>query len=160
MLRTERKKRQLNCKTEKTKIGLFNDDAYFPIRARSVQVSENSIPKPLICLSVSSQKMFKLSLVFEFFSKLGFVKGTETYLVVCHSTIKVQLDREKEKVIKGLCINNRPSHNVSLNYILSFFRRYKDRPRFAFSSHAEISHNHDNYINTIGYVDEYLKIFL
>ena len=64
---------------------------------------------------------------------------------------------ETEKVIKGLCINNRPSHNVSLNYMLSFFRRYKDRPRFAFSSHAEISHN---YINTIGYVEEDLKIFL
>ena len=64
---------------------------------------------------------------------------------------------ETEKVIKGLCINNRPSHNVSLNYMLSFFRRYKDRPRFAFSSHAEISHN---YINTIGYVEEDMKIFL
>ena len=41
-------------------------------------------PKPLICLSVSSQKMYqpliKLSLVFEFFSKLGFVKGTEDEL--------------------------------------------------------------------------------
>ena len=80
----KKKKRQLNCKSEQTKIRLFNDDAYFTIRARSVQVSENSIPKPLICLSVSSQKMYlpliKLSLVFEFFSKLGFVKGTEDEL--------------------------------------------------------------------------------
>ena len=42
------------------------------------------IPKPLICLSVSSQKMYlpliKLSIVFEFLSKLGFVKGTEDEL--------------------------------------------------------------------------------
>ena len=64
---------------------------------------------------------------------------------------------ETDKVIKGKCINNRPSHNVSLNYMLSFFRRYKHRPKFAFSLFSGISHDD---INTIGYAEEDLKIFL
>jgi len=64
---------------------------------------------------------------------------------------------ETDKLIKSHCVNNRPSHDMSLKYLLSFFRRYKDRPKFGFSSHAVISHND---INTIGYADEYLKAFL
>ena len=64
---------------------------------------------------------------------------------------------ETDKIMKGHCINSRPSHVVSLEYLLSFFRRYKDRPKFAFSSHATISHND---VNTIGYVDDNLKAFL
>ena len=64
---------------------------------------------------------------------------------------------ETDKLINSHCVNNRPSHDMSLKYLLSFFRRYKDKPKFAFSSHAVISH--DN-INTIGYADEYLKAFL
>ena len=65
---------------------------------------------------------------------------------------------ETDKVLVGKkCINNRPSHNVSLNYMLSFFRRYKHRPKFAFSLISELTHND---INPIGYADEDLKIFL
>ena len=64
---------------------------------------------------------------------------------------------ETDKLLKAYCVNNRPSHDMSLKYLLSFFRRYKDRPRFAFSSHAAISHDS---INTIGYTDDDLKAFL
>ena len=64
---------------------------------------------------------------------------------------------ETDKLVKGHCINNRASHDVSLKYLLSFFRRYKNMPRFAFSSHAVISHDNPN---TIGYADDNLKAFL
>ena len=64
---------------------------------------------------------------------------------------------EADKILRGFCINNRPSHDVSLKYLLSFFRRYKDRPKFGFSSHAAISHDG---VNTIGYADDDLKAFL
>ena len=64
---------------------------------------------------------------------------------------------EADKILRGLCINNRPSHDMSLKYLLSFFRRYKDRPKFGFSSHAAISHND---VNKIGYADDDLKAFL
>ena len=64
---------------------------------------------------------------------------------------------ETDKLLNEKCINNRPAHNVSLNYLLSFFRSYKNRPNFAFSSHASISHDD---VNTIGYVDEDLTTFL
>ena len=64
---------------------------------------------------------------------------------------------ETDKIIKKYCVNNRPSHDMSLKYLLSFFRGYKDRPKFGFSSHAVISHDD---INAIGYADEYLKAFL
>ena len=64
---------------------------------------------------------------------------------------------EAEKFVRGHCVNSRASHVVSLEYLLSFFRRYKDRPKFAFSSHAVISHND---VNTIGYVDDDLKAVL
>ena len=64
---------------------------YFTIRARSVQVSENSLPRiflqspnPSYASPFLHKKMYlpliKLSLVFEFFSKLSFVKGTEDEL--------------------------------------------------------------------------------
>ena len=64
---------------------------------------------------------------------------------------------ETDKLLNGKCINNRPAHNVSLNYLLSFFRSYKNRRNFAFSSHASISHDD---VNTIGYADEDLTTFL
>ena len=64
---------------------------------------------------------------------------------------------ETDKIIKKYCVNNRPSPDMSLKYLLSFFRGYKDRPKFGFSSHAVISHDD---INAIGYADEYLKAFL
>ena len=64
---------------------------------------------------------------------------------------------EAEKFLRGFCINNRPSHDISLKYLLSFFRRYKDIAKFAFSSHAAISHDD---MNAIGYADDNLKAFL
>ena len=64
---------------------------------------------------------------------------------------------EADKLLTELCINNRPSHGISLKYLLSFFRRYKDKPKFGFSSHAAISHDD---MNAIGYADEDLKAFL
>ena len=64
---------------------------------------------------------------------------------------------EANKVLNGHCINSRASHDVSLRYLLSFFRGYKNRPKFALSSHAKISHN---FINTLGYADDDLKHIL
>ena len=64
---------------------------------------------------------------------------------------------EADKLLRAHCVNSRASHNVSFEYLLSFFRRYRDRPRFAFASHCAISHDD---IDTIGYVDDDLKTFL
>lgn len=65
---------------------------------------------------------------------------------------------EAIKLIQGgFCINSRATHDVSLKYLLSFFRGYKDMPKFAFSSHADISHSN---VNTVGYADDDLKAFL
>ena len=64
---------------------------------------------------------------------------------------------EADKILTGFCINNRPSHSMSLKYLLSFFRRYKHKPKFGFSSHAAISHDD---MNAIGYADDDLKAFL
>lgn len=55
------------------------------------------------------------------------------------------------------CINSRASHNVSLEYLLSYFRAYKTTPKFSFISHDAISHDDSN---TIGYADDDFKIFL
>lgn len=55
------------------------------------------------------------------------------------------------------CLNSRPAHNESLNYLMSFFRRYQDTPKFAFSSHADISHDS---VNTVGFADDDLKATL
>ena len=63
---------------------------------------------------------------------------------------------ETDKIIKEHCINSRKSVDISLKYLLSFLRSYKDIPKFAFSSHGVISH-HD--INTVGYADDDLKDF-
>ena len=64
---------------------------------------------------------------------------------------------ETDKLLNGKCINNRPAHNVSLNYLLSFFRSYKNQPNFAFLSHAALSHDD---VNMIGYMDDDLTTFL
>lgn len=64
---------------------------------------------------------------------------------------------EADNHINGYCINNRASHDVSLKYLLSLFRRYRDTPKFGFSSHAVISHDDPN---TVGYADADLKSFL
>ena len=64
---------------------------------------------------------------------------------------------EAVKVMREFCINSRASHDESLKYLLSFFRGYKNRPKFAFSSHSQISHNS---VNTVGYADEDLKAVL
>ncbi|KAL9978381.1 hypothetical protein ACROYT_G015887 [Oculina patagonica] len=64
---------------------------------------------------------------------------------------------EAEKDLDNYCIGGRAAHNVSLEYLLSFYRAYKDKPKFSLTTHADISH--DN-INTIGYIDDDLKTFL
>ena len=55
------------------------------------------------------------------------------------------------------CINSRASHKVSFEYLLSYFRAYKNIPKFSFISHAVISHENPN---TIGYADDDFKILL
>ena len=78
-----KKKRQLNCKSEQTKIRLFNDGAYFTwqfvqgqFKSQKIQSQNTSYASPFL-----HKKMYlpliKLSLVLEIFSKLVFVKGTE-----------------------------------------------------------------------------------
>ena len=64
---------------------------------------------------------------------------------------------EAVTVMNGYCINSRASHDVSLRYLLSFFRGYKNRPKFSLSCHAEISHS---FVNTVGYADDDLKDIL
>ncbi|PFX24499.1 uncharacterized protein LOC111331587 [Stylophora pistillata] len=64
---------------------------------------------------------------------------------------------EAENVIKGHCIGGRASHNISLEYLMSFYRAYKDRPKFSLVTHAVISHDDQN---TIGYSDDDLKTIL
>ena len=55
------------------------------------------------------------------------------------------------------CINSKASHKVSFEYLLSYFRAYKNKPKFSFVSLAALSH--DN-INSIGYADKDFKTFL
>ncbi|XP_078368741.1 uncharacterized protein LOC144652563 [Oculina patagonica] len=64
---------------------------------------------------------------------------------------------EAEKFIDGYCIGSRASHNISLEYLLSFYRAYKDKPKFSLITHAVISHQD---LNPIGYVDDDLKSIL
>ena len=61
---------------------------------------------------------------------------------------------EAEKILDNYCIGGRAAHNVSLEYLLSFYRAYKDKPKFSLITHADISHDD---LNTIGYVDDDLK---
>ena len=62
-----------------------------------------------------------------------------------------------EDMLHHYCINSRASHNVSFEYLLSYFRAYKSNLKFTFVSHDAISHDDSN---TIGYVDDDFKIFL
>ena len=65
---------------------------------------------------------------------------------------------EAENIIQGYCIGRRAAHNISLEYLLSFFRAYKDKPKFSLVTHAVISHQD---LNPIGYVgDDDLKSIL
>ena len=64
---------------------------------------------------------------------------------------------EAENIISGYCIGSRASHNISLEYLSSFFRAYKDKPKFSLITHAVISHQD---LNPIGYVDDDLESFL
>ena len=64
---------------------------------------------------------------------------------------------EAENIIQKYCIGGRAAHNVSLEYLLSFLRAYKDKPKFSFISHGVISHQD---LNPIGYVDDDLKSVL
>ncbi|XP_020613792.1 uncharacterized protein LOC110052015 [Orbicella faveolata] len=64
---------------------------------------------------------------------------------------------EAENIIQKYCIGGRAAHNISLEYLLSFFRAYKDKPKFSLITHAVISHQD---LNPIGYVDDDLKSVL
>ena len=64
---------------------------------------------------------------------------------------------EAENIIQKYCIGGRAAHNVSLEYLLSFLRAYKDKPKFSLITHAVISHQD---LNPIGYVDDDLKSVL
>ncbi|KAJ7357526.1 hypothetical protein OS493_024331 [Desmophyllum pertusum] len=64
---------------------------------------------------------------------------------------------EAEKIINGYCIGGRAGHNISLEYLLSFLRAYKDKPKFSLITHSVVSHEN---LNTIGYVDDDLKTIL
>ena len=55
------------------------------------------------------------------------------------------------------CINSKASHKVSFEYLLSYFRAYKNKPKFSFVSLAALSHDS---INSIGYADNDFKRFL
>ena len=64
---------------------------------------------------------------------------------------------EADKLLDDFCIGGRAAHNISLEYLLSFFRAYKSKPKFSLTTHADISHDDQN---TIGYVDDDLKSIL
>ncbi|XP_017768642.1 PREDICTED: uncharacterized protein LOC108556871 [Nicrophorus vespilloides] len=51
----------------------------------------------------------------------------------------------------NLCAGSIPRHKVMMNHAKDFFHVYKNKPKFLFGFHGEISH--DNY-NTIGVADE------
>ena len=67
------------------------------------------------------------------------------------------LEADKLALLNEFCIGGRAAHNISLEYLLSFFRAYKDKPKFSIITHADISHGDQN---TIGYVDDDLKSIL
>jgi len=64
---------------------------------------------------------------------------------------------EADKLLDNYCIGSRAAHNISLEYLLSFFRAYKSKPKFSLTTHADISHDDQN---AIGYVDDDLKSIL
>ena len=64
---------------------------------------------------------------------------------------------EAENIIRTHCIGGRAAHNISLEYLLSFLRAYKNKPKFSLITHAVISHQD---LNPIGYVDDDLKSML
>ena len=61
---------------------------------------------------------------------------------------------EAENVTKSYYIGGRASLNISLEYLMSFYRAYKDRPKFSLVTHSVISYDDKN---TIGYTDDDLK---
>ncbi|KAF5295399.1 hypothetical protein FQA39_LY13060 [Lamprigera yunnana] len=56
-----------------------------------------------------------------------------------------------------LCAHSVPRHNLMLNHIKHFFNVYKDKPKFLFGFHGELSH--DSY-NLIGAADDDVLKFL
>ncbi|KAL9978380.1 hypothetical protein ACROYT_G015885 [Oculina patagonica] len=61
---------------------------------------------------------------------------------------------QADNILGGYCIGGRAAHNISLEYLLSFYRAYKNKLKFSLITHADISHDDQN---TIGYVDDDLK---
>ncbi|KAG8232427.1 hypothetical protein J437_LFUL012858 [Ladona fulva] len=58
---------------------------------------------------------------------------------------------------KKFCMGSIPRHKIMINYARDFFDVYRDKPKFLFSFHSELSH--DSY-NMIGAADKDLKAFL
>ena len=55
------------------------------------------------------------------------------------------------------CINGRALHKVAFEYMLSYFRAYRNTPKFSFVSLAPLTHEN---INSLGYADDDFKILL
>lgn len=56
-----------------------------------------------------------------------------------------------------LCLRNTPRHKVMLDYLHQFMTVHKERPKFAFAFHAELSHDD---FNLISLADDDLHAFL
>ena len=55
------------------------------------------------------------------------------------------------------CINGRALHKVAFEYMLGYFRAYRNTPKFSFVSLAPLTHEN---INSLGYADDDFKILL
>ncbi|GLG93133.1 Uncharacterized protein GBIM_00623 [Gryllus bimaculatus] len=58
---------------------------------------------------------------------------------------------------RNYCLGSIPRHKVMMNYVHDFFKVYRDKPKFMFAFHGELSH--DSY-NRIGAADEDMQQWL
>ena len=61
------------------------------------------------------------------------------------------------KYFKPFCMGGIPRHTVMMNHIKAIFDKYKDKPKFLFGFHGELSH--DTY-NDIGAADDDVYLWL
>ncbi|XP_063234136.1 uncharacterized protein LOC134537536 isoform X4 [Bacillus rossius redtenbacheri] len=47
---------------------------------------------------------------------------------------------------KKFCLGSVPRHKVMMDYVLNLFRVYRDKPKFAFAFHGELSHDSHNQV--------------
>lgn len=64
----------------------------------------------------------------------------------------MEADNITQRVVQ--CIGGRAFHNMSLDYLVDFFRAYKQKPKFSLMVNAIMSHDD---LNRIGHVDDDLK---